>query len=208
MTESSIILHGALVSGHTHRVELLLRALNLPYTFREASAALRATPEFRRLNPLGQIPVLEDGSFVLPDSNAILVYLARRYGADTAWLPVEPLELAAVQRWLSIAAGEMAYGPATARMVTLWNVKADIQRAQAIAARLLPFMDAHLADRTWLATDHPTIADLACYGYLARASEGRISLSPYPSIGAWLRRIEAMPFFKPMPETAIPENAP
>lgn len=209
MIDTDITLHGTFTSGHTHRVELLLRALDLPYRFEQAPAAVRATPEFRRrLNPLGQVPVLQDGPLILADSNAILVYLARRYGVGTAWLPDDPVTLAAVQRWLSIAAGEIMYGPATARMATLWNMAGDVHRARAVAARLLPFMDAHLADREWLAADHPTIADLACYGYVARAPEGRIPLDPYPAVNRWLSRVEALPFFKPIPETAIPENAP
>jgi len=65
--------------------------------------------------------VLQDGGVTLADSNAILVYLAKRYGAETHWLPDEPEAAARVQRWLSIAAGEVRYGPAMARMITQWN---------------------------------------------------------------------------------------
>ena len=82
---------------------------------------MRGSPEFYRLNPLRQIPVLQDGDLTLADSNAILVYLAKRYGAGSGWLPEDPLAAAQVQRWLSIAAGEVRYGPALARMVTQWN---------------------------------------------------------------------------------------
>jgi glutathione S-transferase len=60
--------------------------------------------------------VLVDGDAVLADSNAILVYLAKRYAAGSAWLPEDPLGAARVQRWLSLAAGEIAYGPASARI--------------------------------------------------------------------------------------------
>lgn len=208
MTDTGLTLHGTFTSGHTHRVELLLRALGLPYRFEQAPATVRGSSEFRQLNPLGQVPALQDGPLILADSNAILVYLARRYGASTPWLPDDPPTLAAVQRWLSIAAGEIMYGPAIARIVTLWNMEGDVHRARAIAARLLVFMDAHLADRQWLAADHPTIADLACYAHVARAPEGRVSLDPYPSVNRWLRQIESLPFFKPIPQTAIPENAP
>ncbi len=208
MTEPAITLHGLPLSGHTHRVELLLRALDLPYRFVAAPPTVRATPGFRALNPFGKIPVLEDGPIVLPDSNAILVCLARRHDQKRTWLPDEPVAAALVQRWLSIAAGELMYGPATARMVTLWNMEGDVHRARAIAARLLPVMDAHLAGREWLAADHPTIADLACYSYVARAPEGRVPLDPFPSIQSWLGRVEALPFFKPIPHTPIPDGAP
>lgn len=207
---ASITLHGTKLSGHAHRVELLLRMLRLPYAYRDAPAAVRAGPGFLALNPLGQIPVLEDGGLVFADSNAILVYLAKRYDADGCWLPNEPSAAAAVQRWLSIAAGELAHGPAAARSLTLWNTPhgADPVRARAAAGRLLAFMDGHLAAaRTFLATDYPTVADLACYSYVAHVPEGGIPLDPYPAILAWLARVEALPGFEPMPRSPAPAAA-
>jgi glutathione S-transferase len=207
MSTSTIVLHGTPLSGHTHRVELLLLMLGLPYRFETADAAIRRSPAFRALNPLGQIPVLQDGDLTLCDSNAILVYLVRRYAPGSNWLPDEPVAAARVQRWLSIAAGEVMYGPAVARMATLWNMPGDPERAGEIARRLLAFMDGHLAGRSFLAADHATIADLACYSYVAHAPEGRVPLDPYPAIRAWLARVEALPAFRPMPRTPLPEAA-
>ena len=105
MSTPEIILHGTELSGHAHRVELLLRMLGLPYRYVVAPAAVRNTPAFLTLNPLGQIPVLQDGDVTLADSNAILVYLAKRYAPDGQWLPEQPAAAARVQRWLSVAAG-------------------------------------------------------------------------------------------------------
>ena len=105
MSDPGIILHGTELSGHTHRVELLLRMLGLPYRTQTAPAAVRGSPEFQKLNPLRQIPVLQDGDLTLADSNAILVYLAKRYAPGGQWLPEAPVAAAQVQRWLSIAAG-------------------------------------------------------------------------------------------------------
>jgi glutathione S-transferase len=204
---SPIILHGSALSGHTHRVELMLGMLGLPFRFENADATVRRSPAFLALNPLGQIPVLQDGDLTLCDSNAILVYLARRYAPHSAWLPDEPVAAARVQRWLSIAAGEVMYGPAIARMATLWNMPGDPVRAAEIARRLLAFMDGHLASRAFLAADHATIADLACYSYVAHAPEGRITLDAYTAVRAWLLRVEALPGFRPMPRTPVPEAA-
>ncbi len=207
MERGEIVLHGTELSGHCHRVELLLRMLGLPYRFVAAPAPVRATPEFYKLNPLRQIPVLQDGDLTLADSNAILVYLAKRYAPGGSWLPEEPVAAAQVQRWLSVAAGEVRYGPATARMVAQWNLPGDPARAKQIAAVLLPFMNEHLDSRRFLAAEHPTIADLACYSYVAHAPEGGIALSGYASLQAWLRRIEALPQFKPMPASPLPPAA-
>jgi glutathione S-transferase len=204
MSTPEIILHGTELSGHTHRVELLLRMLGLPYRYVVAAAAVRGTPEFHKLNPLRQIPVLQDGDLTLADSNAILVYLAKRYAPGSQWLPEEPVAAAQVQRWLSIAAGEVMYGPAIARMVTQWNYPGDLARAKRIAALLLRFMNDHLKNRSFLAAEHVTIADLACYSYVAHAPEGGIPLGEHASVLAWLRRVEALPHFKPIPPSPIP----
>ena len=202
MTKTEIVLHGMDLSGHTHRVALMLNALGLTYRFEDAPGPVRATPAFLALNPLGQIPVLQDGDLVLADSNAILVYLARRYAPDTAWSPQEPVAAARVQRWLSIAAGEVMHGPAMARMIALFGVPDDPARAAGIAARVLTFMDGHLTDRDFLAADHVTIADLACYSYVAHAPDGGVDLASYPAVRAWLTRVEAQPWFQAMPDFA------
>jgi glutathione S-transferase len=203
MTAPNIMLHGSELSGHTHRVELLLRALNLPYRFISTSSEARRSAEFLSLNPLGQVPVLQDDGVVLADSNAILVYLAKRYDATNTWLPEDPVAAARVQRWLSIAAGEVAYGPNVARLIVIRGAPGDRTKAIAIADRLLRVMDNHLANTDYLAAAQPTIADLACYSYVAHAPEGGIALEPYPAVCAWLRRIEKIPGFKPMPASAV-----
>ena len=195
------ILHGTRLSGHTHRVMLFLHLLGLPYEFADSPAAVRGTPAFRRLNPLGQIPVLEDDGLALADSNAILVYLAKRYAAGSAWLPEDPPGAARVQRWLSLAAGEIAFGPASARVsARFYDTGVPPALAQRLAARALGLMDSELAAHGWLAGAAPTIADVACYTYIAHAPEGGIDLAPYPQVGAWIVRVQALPGFVPMPE--------
>lgn len=202
MAKAEIVLHGTPLSGHTHRVALLLNALGLAYRFAEAPKDVRVSPAFLALNPLGQIPVLQDGDLTLADSNAILVYLVRRYAPDSAWLPQEPVAAAHVQRWLSVAAGEVMHGPAIARMIVLFDFPDDLARAGRIADRILTFMDGHLSDRVFLAADHVTIADLACYSYVAHAPDGGVALEPYPAVRAWLARVEAQPWFQPIPDFA------
>lgn len=207
MANTEIVLHGTALSGHAHRVELLLRMLGLAYRFVDAPADVRQSEEFRKLNPIGQIPVLQDGDLVLADSNAILVYLAKRYAPGSSWLPEDAVGAASVQRWLSIAAGEIRYGPGNARLIAQFKVPGDATACAAIAGRVLKFMDGHLSGRNWLAADTPTIADLACYSYVAHAPEGGVGLEPYPALRAWLARVEALPHFKPMPASPVPQVA-
>lgn len=201
MNSSTLILHGTALSGHTHRVELFLNLLQLPYRRIDAPGPVRQSPEFHRLNPRGQIPVLEDGELVLADSNAILVYLARRYAAGSAWLPDDPAGAARVQQWLSLAAGEIAFGPAKARLSARFG---DTSMPPALMHKLadqaLAAMEYSLGQHAFLAGADPTLADLACYTYIAHAPEGGIALAPYPRVCSWIGRIRAMPHFVPMPE--------
>ena len=201
-----IVLHGTELSGHAHRVVLLLSTLGLSYRFVAAPPEVRRTAEFLRLNPLGQIPVIEDGPLVLADSNAIMVYLVRRYAPGSPWLPEEPVAAAQVQRWLSIAAGEVMHGCAIARAIKQFNAPWDHKQATRVAERLLRFMEQHLAGRSFLATDHATIADLACYSYVAHAPEGGVALEPYPAVRAWIARVEALPQFVPLPSRPVPQG--
>jgi glutathione S-transferase len=190
------------LSGHCHRVELFLSLLGVPFELVEVDLAKGAhkVPEFLALNPFGQVPVLEDGDLVFADSNAILVHLALTHDASRRWYPENPAVAAAVQRWLSVAAGQLASGPAAARLVTLFKSPLDHERAKGIAGQLLTVLEAHLASRLFLVGDEATIADVALYAYTARAPEGGVALTPYPNVRAWLARIEALPGFVPMRE--------
>ncbi|MCX4175261.1 MULTISPECIES: glutathione S-transferase family protein [Paraburkholderia] len=197
-----IRLHTTLLSGHGHRVKLFLTLLDLPFEVIELNMAAgdNRRPEYLKLNPFGQVPTIEDGETVLFDSNAILVYLAKRYG-DPSWLPEDALGAAAVQRWLSLAAGQIAYGPCAARLVTVFGAPLNLDTAQKIAHKLFDVLDAELAGKNFAAGDHVSIGDIAAHTYIAHAPEGGVSLEPYPNIRAWLRRVEALPRFIAMPAT-------
>nr|WP_315392160.1 glutathione S-transferase [uncultured Duganella sp.] len=196
-------LYGFPLSGHSHRAELLLNLLDLPYEFEAMPLAggRHRTPEFLALNGFGEVPVLEDGDVVLADSTAILVYLAAKYDASGRWLPRDPLGAARVQRWLSAASGKIAYGPAAARMVTVFGAKFDHDVVKGIAQRLLDVMERELEGRRYLVGEHATIADVAAFSYIAHAPEGGVALKPYPNIRAWLDNVRALPGFVAMPPT-------
>ena len=192
------------ISGHCHRVELFLSLLGLPFESIDIdlAAGVHKQPEFLKINSFGQLPALDDRGVTISDSNAILVYLATKY-ADASWLPSDPEGAANVQRWLSVAAGQIAYGPAAARLVNVFGAKIDHDRAKTIANNLFKLMEVHLTGQQFLVGDVPTIADVADYAYIAHAPEGDISLDPYPQIRAWLHRIEQLPGFVPMVDTKV-----
>ncbi|AZE73837.1 glutathione S-transferase family protein [Pseudomonas synxantha] len=205
MTQPAIKLYGFPLSGHSHRVELMLSLLGLPNEFIlvDLKQGAHKTPEFiANLNCFGQVPVIDDGGTVLADSNAILVYLASTYGKGQ-WLPSDPLGQARVQRWLSAAAGQLHAGPATARLATVFGAEVDTVSAINRAYALLNVMEQQLGESRFLAGDQPSIADIAFYTYVAHAPEGNVSLADYPEVRAWLASIEALPGFVAMPRTAV-----
>lgn len=204
LPSAPIRLLGFKLSGHSHRVELMLSLLGLPFTFEAVNLMAKAhkAPEFLAKNPFGQVPVIEDGDVTLADSNAILVYLASRYGAPH-WLPADPVAAAEVQRWLSVAAGLLAFGPGAARMVVLFKSTHNPDEVIARAHGLLKVMDGVLAASPFLTGAQPTIADVANYSYVATAPEGNVSLADYPAVGAWLARVEALPGFVAMPSSPV-----
>jgi len=191
-------------SGHAHRIELMLSLLNLPteLVLVDLAKGAHKQPDFLALNPFGQVPVIDDNGTVIADSNAILVYLAKKYDNGT-WLPEEPAAAARVQRWLSVAAGPLAFGPAAARLVTVFGAAFNTDEVIARAHTLLKVIDAELAKVPFLAGSTPTIADIANYSYIAHAPEGNVSLEPYANVRSWLARIESLPGFVAMPRTVI-----
>lgn len=199
----SIRIHGFPLSGHSHRVELFASLAGIAHeaVTVDLAAGEHKQPPFLALNPAGQVPVIEDGDTVISDSNAILVYLARKFAP--AWLPADPVKEAEVQKFLTLAAGEIAFGPAAARLINVFNAPLDAEFCATVAARVLGKIDAHMAGRSFLVGDTPTIADVAVYSYVAHAPEGGISLEPYPNVRGLLANIEGLKGFKPMPVTKV-----
>lgn len=196
------------ISGHCHRVELFLSLLGLPFELIEVDlpGGAHKQPDFLARNVFGQIPVIEDGEVTLADSNAILVYLEDRY-APGQWLPRDPVGAAQVQRWLSVAAGPLAFGAAAARAIALFKRPTPPDEAIARAQGLLKVMDSELSQRGYLVGNKPTLADIALYSYTAHAPEGGVSLQPYPHVRAWLERLETLQGFVGMVKSPLPPVA-
>lgn len=202
---STIKLHSFPLSGHSHRVEVFLSLLGLDAEIITVDLANGAhkTEDFLKKNSFGQVPVLEDGDITLSDSNAIITYLATTYDDSRSWLPIDTVAAAQVQRYLSISAGLLAYGPAQARLANVFNAAVDKEKVLASSHSLLAVLDAELAERDWLVGDQPTLADVANYSYIAHAPEGDVALDEYSNVKAWLHRFENLPRFIPMQATAV-----
>lgn len=193
------------VSGHAHRVELLLSLLGLHADVINVDlmSGAQKKPEFLAKNPFGQVPALTDGDVTIADSNAILTYLAAKYDATNTWLPTAAVEAAQVQQFLSVAAGPVVQGPANARLITILGAPYDAQKTIENSHKLLSVIDTHLQGRDWLVGNNPTIADVANYAYIAHAPEGNVDIGQYKNIQLWLERIEGLTGFVPLNKTAV-----
>lgn len=188
------------LSGNCYKIRLLCGLLGIDYERVpvDLMQGQHKTEDFLRLNPRGQIPVLEDAGVLIWDSSAILLYLARQYGGEQ-WLPLAAQSMAVVMQWLSLAQNELLYGLARARAAKKFNRPWDVEQCQQHGRLGLQVLERQLATNDWLAGSQPTIADIACYPYVALAPEGGVALAEFPAVLAWMQRIRELPGYVAMP---------
>ncbi len=187
-------------SGNCYKVRLFaaLADIELERVAVDFANGAHKKPPLSELNPLGQLPILDDGGHIVRDSQAILVYLAGTYGG-LAWWPEHARGQAEIVQWLSFAANEIQHSLCAARLVEKFGYPLDKEAALAKAPTVLGVLDAHLQAHDWLAMGRPTIADCAVYPYVVLAPEGNVDLTPYSHVAPWMERLEALPGYLPKP---------
>ncbi len=190
-------LHSTMASINGYKVRILLSILELDYELVDVDmyGGEHKREPFLSLNIFGQMPALTDGDFTIADSHACLVYLARKYDASGRWLPSDAEGEAKVAEWLSKSANEVHQGP--------WMKRAKVRRPEAIELsdeeidarcdHILGIMDAHLAAREWLALEHPTIADVSCFGPISMLPDSGYDTERWRNLTAWLERLRDLP---------------
>lgn len=190
--------HGMTGSGNCHKVRQILELTNQPYEWVEVDllAGATRTPEFLAMNPNGKVPVLEfDDGRTLPESNAILCYLAE----GTAWLPEDRFARAQVLQWLFFEQYSHEPAIAVARFIKVFLPEDHPRRAELPGLvergnRVLAVMDRHLAERAFFVGNVPTVADIALHAYTHRAADGGFDLDAFRHVQAWLARLLANGF--------------
>lgn len=195
-------LHDREKSGNAYKIRLLLSFLNVPHE--RIPVALKdgrnqVDSSYFQLNPRGQIPTLQDGDVVLWGSTAILSYLALRYDKAARWLPRDPARFGQVMQWLELAQNEIQSGLFQARAIVQFGLAGDLQAAQRIAGQALDVLESRLRIEQWLAGPEPTIADIACFPYVALAGEGKVDVSPWPGVRRWIEDFRSLDRFVGMP---------
>ena len=195
------------LSGNCYKIRLLLKWLDLDYEKIPIDfypGFQHKSDSFLEINPLGQLPVLKDGTSTIRDAQAILVHLSANYDNSGKWYPLKNTKLLGqIQSWLAFA-DLITSTCSAARLHDAMFYKVDIQKARQEGERLLRIMDEHLWFReqenaNWICTtNHPSIVDIACFPYISLCEEGGISQLPFPSIQRWLERFMRINDFEPM----------
>jgi glutathione S-transferase len=195
---TALRLYDYAASANCYKVRLALAQLERPYERIPVDLFAGETlgDDFRARNPLRETPVLEleDGRH-LPDSGAILVYLAD----GTPLLPGDAFDRAQVVRWLIFEQTEVIQGLGGLRFRLLTGRLApgdeEAARRRQIGEKVLRLLDEHLAARPFLVAGRYSVADIALYGYVHVAGGAGIEMGPYSHVGAWIARVEAQPGF-------------
>lgn len=204
-----IRLHDYVLSGSCYKVRLMLSLLGVAYEAVPVDyypGREHRKPDFLALNPLGQLPVLEDGALRLRDAQAILVYLAGKNDPERSWYPESPEAQGTIAMWLSFAGGELMNSSA-ARLHDMLSYDFDIDKVRSAAHAALRVLDDHLTDREidtgtlgpWIVGDRPTIADVACFPYVALSGDGGVLHDDYHAVRRWMASVKRLPGFVVMP---------
>jgi glutathione S-transferase len=186
-------------SGNCYKALLAASMLGLELEWIEVDLFKGDTrsAEFLAKNPNGKVPLLElDDGRVLPESNAILGYLAE----SSALLPSGRFERAQVMQWLFFEQYSHEPYVAVARFIAKFLPadhprRADLPRLREKSREALAVMDGELAKRPFLAATGFSIADIALFAYTHEAPVAGIGLEDFPHVTAWLDRVRAQPGF-------------
>ncbi len=199
-------------SGNAYKPALMLNLCGADWTprFVDFFNGETRTDAFRAINPMGEVPVLEHGGKVLTQSGIMLDYLADQFGQ---FGPDTDDERREIWRWILFDNHKLTANIATYRFLLRFAKTGETPVTDFLKGRMtsaLNVLNGHLDDRDFVAADRPTIADISLAGYLFWPDEFNVTWAEYPAIGAWLKRIEALPGwvhpYELMPGHPLPEK--
>jgi len=199
---NKLTLWGRLSSCNVQKAVWLLEELQIPYERLDAGGDFGGLddPEYRAMNPHGRVPTLKDGDSVVWESEAILRYLAARYGAPQFWSD-DPAARAAVDQWLAWTAASLYRDWIDlfwrrVRTPPQQQDAAEIERLRQNTAARYAFLDSQLASRPFLAGDTFSLADIAAGMTLYRWYEMPIARPELPALRAWYERLLERPAYR------------
>lgn len=179
------------------KISIALEEMELPYDLKpvDLQAQEQKTPAFLRINPNGRIPAIVDrdaDEFAVFESGAILIYLAEKSGR---FLPTDRRGRSITIQWLMWQMGGLGPMQGQANVFTRYfpeRIPAVIARYQNEVRRLFGVMDGRLANVEYLAGAY-SIADMACFPWVAQHDWSGVALDPYPHLTRWVAAMRARP---------------
>lgn len=187
-------------SGHSYKAALALELSGLAWEPRYVDFfnGEARSPEFRKLNPMGECPVLVDGDLTLSQSGVIIDYITEKTGRFAGKTTDERREILRWTLWDNHKLSAQL-GPLRFMMNFLPEEKRDASVIAFLTGRsqaALATLEQALSDKDWLVGDGITAADLSCCSYLFYPEPFGFERAEWPNIDAWLARIEALPEYK------------
>lgn len=182
-------------SGNAYKAALMLNLCGADWAprFVDFFNGETRTPQYRALNVMGEVPVLEHGARRLTQSGVILDYLAQRFGRF-GWNDDD--ERREILRWTLFDNHKLTSYIATLRFLVQFQKSGETPVTEFLRARAagaLKVLEARLAGRDWVALERATTADLSLVGYLYWNDEFGVRWEDYPAVGRWLERVRALP---------------
>ncbi len=197
-------------SSNVRKVLWCAEELALPYSREEAGGAFGVvdSPAYRALNPNGRVPMIEDDGFVLWESNAIVRYLAARYGSDTAWYQTDVCVRAQADKWMDWTTSTFA-GPFRDLFWGILRTPAEhqdwvlINAARKTCAELLSIVDQALSEKPYLSGDEIGMGDIPLGSFIYAWFEMPIERPSMPHLEAWYERLKLRPCYRHAVMTAL-----
>ena len=197
-------------SSNVRKVLWCAEELALPYEREEAGGAFGVvdSPQYRALNPNGRVPMIEDGDFVLWESNAIVRYLAARYGSDTSWYQRDVCVRAQADKWMDWTTSTFA-GPFRDLFWGMLRTPAEqqdwvlINGASKTCAELLSIVDQALSEKPYLSGDEIGMGDIPLGSFIYAWFEMPVERPSMPHLEAWYERLKLRPCYRGAVMTAL-----
>ena len=197
-------------SSNVRKVLWCAEELALPYEREEAGGAFGVvdTPQYRALNPNGRVPMIEDGDFVLWESNAIVRYLLAKHAPESAWYPADAQARAVADKWMDWTTSSFA-GPFRTVFWGVLRTPAEKQDWKAINAaikecdELLNMADHALISQPYLSGNDIGMGDIPLGSFIYAWFEMPIERAPQPHLQAWYERLKQRPAYQKAVMTAL-----
>ena len=193
-------LHVLAPSPNARKVRLLIEYLSLPVEVLFHQVPEIKVDEYLGLNPMGLVPLLEDGDFSMWESNAILLYLVKKAG-NKELFPDDPHIQGKILQWMFWEQAHFVKGVGGLlyfSYIVPTYLAGEVNQPRVDEAitnfhKFMPILEKQLSENSYIIGDSVTVADFCLNGFFMRMEETKMPINDYPAIQAWIKRLENIP---------------